>query len=241
MGNGVSAKGRGANVRPANRFATVQLDNELEYLEHDDDAQSELQAIRTKYYPDKSESIVSTNDSPDIHFSYSVNPYRGCAHGCSYCYARPTHEYLGLDAGLDFESKILVKLDAAKLLRDFLNRPQWQCEPIMFSGVTDSYQQAERHFQLTRQCLEVALEARQPVEIITKNSLVTRDLDLLSEMASMDLVRVAISITSNQQELIKRLEPRTSSPESRFRAIEKLASADVPTSVMVAPIIPGLN
>ena len=239
--NSIAPKGRGAAIRPNNRFESVRIENELEYLEHDDDAVNEMRAVRTQYYPDQSESIVSTNNSPDIYFNYSINPYRGCAHGCSYCYARPTHEYLGMDGGIDFETKILVKLNAAALLRDWLNRPSWKCEPIVFSGVTDCYQQAERRFTLTRQCLEVALEARQPVEIITKNALITRDLDLLSELAALNLTRVALSITSLDQELTKRLEPRTSSPDARLGAITKLADAGVPTAVMVAPTIPGLN
>ena len=237
----LSVNGRGSSIRPANRFDAVQLDSELEYLEHDLDAADGLRSVRTRYYPDASKSIVSENKSPDIYFNYSINPYRGCAHGCSYCYARPSHEYLGMDGGLDFESKILVKLDAANLLRDWLNRPSWSCEPIMFSGVTDCYQQAERKFQLTRQCLEVALEAQQPVEIITKNALVTRDIDLLAQLASMNLVRVAVSITSLDQTLTKQLEPRTSSPLARFEAIEQLTAAGVPAIVMVAPVIPGLN
>ncbi len=236
-----SVTGRGSSIRPAKRFDAVQMEAELEYLEHDSDAVDDLRSVPTRYYPDASKSIVSKNDSPDIYFNYSVNPYRGCAHGCSYCYARPSHEYLGMDGGLDFESKILVKLNAAELFRDWLNRLSWSCEPIMFSGVTDCYQQAERQFQLTRQCLDVALEARQPVEIITKNALVTRDLDVLAKLAAMNLVRVAISITSLDQTLTKRLEPRTSSPRARIDAIKKLTAAGVPTIAMLAPVIPGLN
>jgi DNA repair photolyase len=170
-----------------------------------------------------------------------MNPYRGCAHGCSYCYARPTHEYLGLNAGLDFESKIFVKLQAPQLLRDHLASRSWSPEPIMLSGVTDCYQPAERHFRLTRQCLEVALEARQPMCVISKNALVTRDIDVLASMASLRLVSVALSITTLDQSLGRVMEPRTSSPQARLRAISELAAAGIPTTVMVAPVIAGLN
>jgi DNA repair photolyase len=226
---------------PVNRFETVHLERELEYLENDDESFDELRNVRTRYYPDATQSIVATNDSPDVPFSFSINPYRGCSHGCSYCYARPTHEYLGLGAGLDFETKVLVKLDAARLFRAWLCRDSWKPVPIAFSGVTDCYQPAERHFRLTRACLEVAWEARQPIVVITKNSLITRDTDILSQLARHNLVRVAISITSLDQSLIRVMEPRTSCPEARLSAIHHLASADIPVSVMMAPVIPGLN
>jgi DNA repair photolyase len=235
------APGRGSQQNPNNRFAAVQLERELDYLEFDDDAQDEFRTVRTRYYPDATQSIVAQNNSPDVPFNYSINPYRGCAHGCSYCYARPTHEYLGLGAGLDFESKILVKLDAARLFRSWLCRDNWIPEPIAFSGVTDCYQPAERHFRLTRACLEVALEARQPVMLITKNALITRDIDLLAELAKANLVRVAFSMTTLDQSLTRVLEPRTSCPEARLAAIRKLADQAIPVSVMIAPIIPGLN
>lgn len=200
-----------------------------------------LRRLPTEYYPDASQTIVTQNDSPDISFRYSLNPYRGCAHGCSYCYARPSHEYLGFDAGLDFETKVMVKLRAPELLRAWLARPSWVPETIMFSGVTDCYQPGEREFQLTRQCLAVAGETHQPVAIVTKNALVTRDLDLLASMARRNLVHVAVSITSLDQSLTRVMEPRTSSPAARLDAIRQLAAAGVPTQVMVAPVIPGLN
>src|SRR5262249_26363888 len=155
----------------------------------------DLRRVPTEFLPDTSQSIVSENDSPDIPFRYSLNPYRGCEHGCAYCYARPTHEYLGLNAGIDFESKIFVKERAPELFREVLSRDAWRPEPIMFSGVTDCYQPAERKYRLTRGCLEVALAARQPMTIITKNALILRDLDLLREMAARRLTHVAISIT----------------------------------------------
>jgi DNA repair photolyase len=176
-----------------------------------------------------------------VFFRYSVNPYRGCQHGCAYCYARPTHEYLGFSAGLDFETRIIVKHDAPELLRDFLSRPSWQPEEIVFSGVTDCYQPAERQFRLTRQCLAVALECRQPIGIVTKNALVVRDLDLLREMASLGLVQVNVSVTTLDAELARVMEPRTSIPAARLRAMQALSGAGVPVRVLVAPVIPGLN
>jgi DNA repair photolyase len=234
-------RGRGAGLQPANPYLHVLDELDLEHVAEDEEYLASLERPRTRYWVDTSQTIVSENDSPDVGFRYSVNAYRGCAHGCSYCYARPTHEYLGLSAGVDFESKILVKLRAPELLRNWLARPRWKPELIAFSGVTDCYQPCERQFRLTRQCLEVALECRQPVSIITKNALVTRDLDLLSEMASHNLVRVALSITSLRQELTRIMEPRTSSPQARLAALKTLSDAGVSTFMMVAPIIPGLN
>jgi DNA repair photolyase len=233
--------GRGSQIHPPNRFERLRVDEDLEHLEHDEEGASGPRRVPTEYFVDDSQSILSENDSPDIFFRYSLNPYRGCAHGCAYCYARPSHEYLGLNAGLDFESKILVKLRAPALLRDRLADKSWVPEPIMLSGVTDCYQPAERTFQLTRQCLEVAWEARQPMCIVTKNALVTRDVDILAEMAAHRLVHVAISVTTREASLARVMEPRTSHPEARLRAIRELSAAGVPTAVMVAPVIPGLN
>lgn len=240
-GSKLGIKGRGARINPPNRFLPTRLEPDLEHLEHDEDALAALLPAETQYLPDRSQSIVAENDSPDVPFRYSVNPYRGCQHGCSYCYARPTHEYLGFSAGLEFETKILVKHDAARLLRQFLARPSWQAETIVLSGVTDCYQPAERKFCLTRQCLEVALEARQPIGIVTKNALVARDLDLLSEMASLEIVQVLLSVTTLDRELARAMEPRTSTPEARLRTIRVLAEAGVSTGVMIAPVIPGLT
>ena len=235
------AKGRGSQIKPPNRFARIHVEDDFEQLEYDEDFHEELAKVRTEYFVDRSKSIISENNSPDIPFRYSLNAYRGCLHGCSYCYARPTHEYLDLNAGLDFETKIFVKERAPELLQDWLARDAWQPETIMMSGVTDCYQPAERQFELTRRCLRVALDARQPISIITKNALVTRDLDLLSGMAKLHLVRVAISITSLDQSLTRVMEPRTSSPAARLRAIRKLHEARVPVGAMLAPVIPGLN
>ncbi|MEI8019208.1 MAG: PA0069 family radical SAM protein [Schlesneria sp.] len=231
--------GRGAQINPGNRFTRIEYVEDLSDLDTEDAV--DVSRIRTEYFSDLSKSVVSENDSPDVFFRYSVNPYRGCAHGCSYCYARPTHEYLDLSAGLDFQSKIFVKERAPELFRDWLARDRYEPELVMMSGVTDCYQPAERHFQLTRKCLEVALEARQPIAVITKNALVTRDLDLLKPMAERNLISIALSITSLDQALTRVMEPRTSSPTARLRAIRELSDAGIPTHVMVAPIIPSLN
>ncbi len=233
--------GRGAQINPTNRFVAIEVEEDLEYLEHDTDSQGQRTTIRTEYFEDETQSILSENDSPDIPFRYSLNAYRGCAHGCAYCYARPTHEYLGFSAGLDFESKIMVKRQAAELLRKHLMKSSWKPEPIMMSGVTDCYQPAERHFRLTRDCIAVASEFNQPINLITKNALVTRDIDLIATLANRQLARVAISLTSLDQSLTRVLEPRTSSPEARLRAIRELSQAGVPVTVMVAPVIAGLN
>ncbi|MCA9004927.1 MAG: radical SAM protein, partial [Planctomycetaceae bacterium] len=197
----------GSNLNPPNRFESTVVEPDLEQLEWDDEYLSRPRRI--EYLDDHSKSIVTENDSPDLNFRYSVNPYRGCAHGCSYCYARPFHEYLGYNAGLDFETKIMVKRDAPRLFRDFLSRSDWEPELIAFSGITDCYQPAEREFQLTRQCLMVASEANQPVGIVTKNALVVRDLDLLSSMAQRSLINVSLSITTLDPQLAREMEPRT--------------------------------
>lgn len=232
--------GRGAQFNPQNRFERIAVEPDWDHWP-DEEPLATPSRPATEYFVDESRSILSENDSPDIPFRFSVNPYRGCAHGCAYCYARPTHEYFGLSAGLDFETKVFVKTQAPALLRQALADPRWQVEPIMFSGVTDCYQPVERKFELTRQCLEVAWQARQPVCIVTKNALVTRDLDILEKMAKARLVRVAISITTLDQALARDLEPRTSSPLARLRAVGELRRAAVPVLAMVAPVIPGLN
>jgi DNA repair photolyase len=234
--NQTSPRGRGSHLNPPNRFVRLHVELDPEALVED-----EQPAARTEFLRDDARTIVTENVSPDIPFRYSVNPYRGCEHGCSYCYARPTHEYLGLSAGLDFETKILVKERAPDLLREFLARPTWRPEALTLSGVTDPYQPAERHFRLTRGCLEVVAEARQPVSIITKNALVLRDLDLLRDLAREGLVHVNVSVTTLDAALARSLEPRTSTPAARLRAVQALAGAGVPVRVLVAPVIPGLN
>jgi DNA repair photolyase len=236
-----NAKGRGSQINPPNRFGGPHYEADLEHVEHDAEYLEGLHNLPTEYLPDHSRSIVTENESPDIGFRYSINPYRGCSHGCSYCYARPYHEYLGLNAGLDFETKIFVKEDAPDLFREFLGRDKWVPEPVALSGVTDCYQPAERHCRLTRGCLEVAVEARQPMTLITKNALILRDLDLLQNLASENLVHVTMSVTTLDAELARSLEPRTSAPAARLRAVKELSAARVPVRVFVAPVIPGLN
>jgi DNA repair photolyase len=234
--------GRGAVRDLPNRFQKLALDLDPDVVQNDPGAEGEVQPNpKTTFLDDQSDSIISRNDSPDIGFNAGINPYRGCEHGCAYCYARPYHEYLGFSAGLEFETKIVVKRRAAELLRRELSHPKYQPEVLAMSGVTDCYQPAERKFRITRSCLEVLAEFRHPVSIITKNFLVTRDLDLLKELASFDAVHVTLSITTMNADLAARMEPRASSPTHRLRAIELLARACVPVSVNVAPIIPGLN
>jgi DNA repair photolyase len=231
----------GSNIDPPNRFESIHREADLEHLEWDEEHLRALTNRKIDYIDDASRTIVSENTSPDVPFRYSLNPYRGCIHSCAYCYARPGHEYLGFNAGLDFETKIVVKRDAPALFREFLSRKPWKPEPITFSGVTDCYQPAEREFQLTRQCLEVALECRQPVSIVTKNALVLRDLKILEQLAADRLIHVFLSITSLNAELARDMEPRTSIPDARLRAVRTLADARVPVGVLTAPIIPGLN
>ncbi len=226
-------RGRGALENPQVRFE--HLGTEIE-----PDAESP-ERLPTEYYKDSSRSIISTNDSPDIGFDASFNAYRGCEHGCIYCYARPTHEYLGMSCGLDFETKLLVKTDAPELLRKSLNAPSWKPQTLVMSGVTDPYQPAEKKFKITRGCLEALLEFRNPVTIITKNHLVTRDIDILSEMAKYNLARVMVSITTLDKKLARVMEPRASAPSMRLKAIEQLRVAGVSAGVMMAPIIPGLT
>lgn len=231
----------GSNIDPPNRFERIQSTPDFEHLEWDQEYLAERSDRKIEYIADHSRTVVSRNDSPDLNFRFSVNPYRGCVHACSYCYARPSHEFLGYNAGLDFETKIVVKHDAPQLLKAFLARSDWSPEIIAFSGVTDCYQPAEREFLLTRGCLAVAAEANQPIGIVTKNALVVRDLDYLAPMAEKRLASVSISITTLDPALARAMEPRTSIPAARLRAIERLSSAGVPVKVMVSPVIPGLN
>jgi DNA repair photolyase len=234
-------RGRGARLNPPNRFEATHRELDLDQVLGDDEYLESLGRPPTEYLPDESRSIIAKNDSPDVGFEVSFNPYRGCEHGCVYCYARPTHEYLGFSAGLDFESKIMVKYDAPELLRKALGAPSWRPRVLGLSGVTDAYQPVERRLELTRRCLAVLLEFRQAVSIITKNRLVTRDADLLGSLAGHDAAGVFVSITSLDDDLVGRLEPRTTRPAGRLKAIETLADAGVPVGVMVAPIIPGLT
>lgn len=228
-------RGRGAVGNPANRFQPMALERDADWDPAEDPA------VATQYFRDASQSVITFNRSPDIPFNAGVNPYRGCEHGCSYCYARITHEYLGFSAGLDFESRIMVKEDAPELLRRELSAPTWKPQLVAMSGVTDCYQPVERRLQLTRRCLAVFAEFRNPVGIITKNHLVTRDIDWLRELAAHQAVEVNLSVNSLNNELAARLEPRASLPRHRLAAVEALAKAGIPVGVLVAPIIPALN
>ncbi len=231
----------GSQLDPPNPYRRFEALPDPEHWEWDDEHRRETARRPIRYHADQAKSLVVENESPDIPFRYSVNPYRGCAHGCSYCYARNSHEYLGLNAGLDFETEIFVKHDAPRLLREFLARPGWRPEPIIFSGVTDCYQPAEREYRLTRGCLAVARDCGLPISVITKNALVVRDLDLLADMAARGLAEVSLSITTLDVELSRVMEPRTSLPAARLRAVRHLTQAGIPVRVMVAPLIPGLN
>jgi DNA repair photolyase len=230
---GPPLRGRGTGSNPANRF------ERRAFVPDPDPGAAPLP--RTEFLRDAARSIISTNDSPDLGFEAGLNPYRGCEHGCAYCYARPTHEYLGFSAGLDFETKILVKEDAPDLLRRELSSPRWTPKTLALSGVTDPYQPVERRLGLVRRCLEVLAEFRNPVMIVTKNHLVTRDADLLAELARQEAAAAVLSVTTLDADLARTLEPRTSTPARRLEAVRTLAAAGIPTGVNVAPVIPGLT
>lgn len=228
-------RGRGAADNPTGRFESIR------YEPDPDTPPEEQPAPQTQFFRDSSRSLITYNDSPDIPFKASINPYRGCEHGCPYCYARPTHEYLGLSAGLDFESKIFVKEDAPQLLRRELMSPKWQPQLLALSGVTDCYQPIERKLRLTRRCLEVLAEFRNPAGIVTKSALVTRDIDVLAELARHDAAMVFVSITSLDNDLIGKMEPRTARPAARLAALRQLSDAGIPVGVLAAPVVPGLT
>ena len=231
-------RGRGTEHNPTNRFERLAIlpDPDAEIL-----PESEQIQPRTHFFRDSSKSVIAYNSSPDVGFTTSFNPYRGCEHGCIYCYARPTHEYLGFSAGLDFETRIMVKEDAPELLRAEMSKKSWVPQTVSIGGVTDPYQPVERKLRITRKCLEVFLEFKNPATVITKNHLVTRDVDVLASMAKENLTGVFISITTLRKELTQIMEPRTAVPKMRLAAIEALAKAGVPVGVMVAPVIPGLT
>ena len=226
-------KGRGIPYDPPNRFETFHV--EL------DPRDSPGERPRTEFLVDATRTIVARNDSPDLRFGASLNPYRGCEHGCVYCYARPTHEYLGFSSGLDFERRILVKRRAPQLLRQTLSSPSWRPQVIAISGVTDAYQPVERRLMLTRGCLAVLRDFRNPVAIVTKNHLVTRDIDILAELARHRCVHVWVSVTTLRNDLQRVMEPRTSVPGRRLAAIRCLSEAGIPVGAFVAPLIPGLT
>jgi DNA repair photolyase len=227
-------RGRGSAVNPKSRFESIELVPEPSDVD-------EVSSPDTQFFTDSSKTIIVYNDSPDVGFDASVNPYRGCEHGCVYCYARPTHEYLGFSAGLDFETKIMVKEQAPELLRKELSDPKWQPQVLAMSGVTDCYQPVEKKLQLTRRCLEVLLEFRNPVAIVTKNYLVTRDIDILSELALFQCAAVFISLTTLDPKLSGVMEPRASRPARRLAAITTLSQAKIPVGFLLAPMIPALT
>ncbi len=224
-------RGRGAASDPANRFTRLQAVPD----------EGPPERAETLYLRDDARSVISRNASPDIPYEQSLNPYRGCEHGCAYCYARTYHEYLGFSAGLDFETRILVKEDAGQLLRHEISRRGYRPTPLDLSGVTDPYQPVERRLGITRACLEVLAESRHPVLIVTKNAAVTRDLDLLGQLAAHQAAFVWLSLISLDEALLRRLEPRTSGPRARLEAVAKLAAAGVPCGVLIAPVVPGLT
>jgi DNA repair photolyase len=229
-------RGRAASDNPANRFAATALEPWPIDLPLDDAG-----PIKTVFYKDRAKSILARNESPDIPFRWDVNPYRGCEHGCIYCYARPSHEWLGWSAGLDFESRIVVKPEAPELLRAEVSRKRWKREPVCMSGNTDCYQPVERVLGLTRACLEVLRDADNPVLLITKNALITRDLDILEALSARRLVSVTISVTTLDPSLAQVMEPRASAPTKRLDAVAALAARGIPVGVNVSPVIPGLT
>jgi DNA repair photolyase len=232
--------GRGTTENPANRYEPIHVELDADPdLAPDEDGGPRRPP--TLFYRDTSKTILAENQSPDVGFRFSLNPYRGCEHGCCYCYARPTHEYLGFSAGLDFERRIMVKDDAPALLRRTFVSPRWEPQVVALSGNTDCYQPVERKLGITRRCLEVFTEFRNPVSAITKSALVARDADLFAELARHGAAQVFLSVTTLDPELARRMEPRAARPDRRIEAIATLAAAGVPVGVMVAPIIPGLN
>ncbi|CAN5758278.1 PA0069 family radical SAM protein [soil metagenome] len=263
-------RGRGTGLALTNRFESVAISIDGEYVDHAlaaevaernaeraaglhegeqdgrapvtlQDILDEETKVTTRVFVDQTKSVIVRVDSPDLGMQWSLNPYRGCEHGCIYCYARPGHEYLGLNCGIDFETKVFAKPNAPELLRRELAKPGWKAESISVSGVTDCYQPIERTLRITRACMEVMLACRQPVTIVTKNHLVTRDIDLFREFARWNGVRVALSLTSLDADLARKMEPRASTPRDRLRAMRELADAGVPVTVMTAPLIPALN
>lgn len=236
MENNRPLHGRGAQINPNNRFQKSERINDSFWIDELPEADKKTEIIFTQ-----AKTIVNPVKSPDLGFDYNMNPYQGCEHGCVYCYARNTHEYWGYSAGTDFEQKILVKQNAANLLVEFLSRKNYEVKPIMLSGNTDCYQPIERKLQLTRSLLEVCLEARQPLGLVTKNALIIRDIDILGEMAKQNLVYVMISITGTDEKIRGMLEPRTSTYKNRLLTIKKLTDIGIPTGVIMSPVIPGIN
>jgi DNA repair photolyase len=239
--NKLKIRGRGTSINPPNRFEKLHIEETVDIYDERDYENDAERKIETVFFKDHSKSAISVNNSPDIPFDYSFNPYRGCEHGCVYCYARPTHEFLGFSSGIDFETKIMVKENGPDLLRKAFEKKSYVPKFIMFSGDTDCYQPVERKLKITRKALKVCLEYRNPVSIITKNSLIIRDIDILGEMAKLNLISVMLSITTLDKKMVSRVEPRTASPERKLITIEKLAEAGIPVGINIAPVIPGLT
>ena len=233
-------RGRGANLNPKNRFEKLSVED-FSFDDWSDFEEPEINNLPTEYFVDESKTVIAKNDSYDVGFAYSFNPYRGCEHGCIYCYARPTHEYLGFSSGVDFETKIMVKPKAAFLLEQEFKKKNYRPDIIIFSGNTDCYQPVEKKLQITREALKVCLKYGNPVGVITKNALIQRDVDVLKEMTELGIVSVTISVTTLDKDLARKMEPRTSTPEMRLKTIETLARNNIPVGVNVAPVIPGLN
>jgi len=238
---GAAERGRGATFNPGNRFrreAREACDDGWTRADDDDAAPPKLKTVVTIQ---RTRTIIARNDSPDIPFTQSINPYQGCEHGCVYCYARPSHAYLDLSPGLDFESRLFAKPDAAALLRAEMAKPGYVCDPIALGSNTDPYQPIEREWQVTRQILEVLAEHEHPFTIVTKSALVERDVDLIAPMAAKHMARVYVSITTLDRDLARTLEPRAPAPPRRLAAIRTLANAGIPVGVLAAPVIPQLN
>ncbi|MBC7834367.1 MAG: PA0069 family radical SAM protein [Phycisphaerales bacterium] len=234
-------RGRGAGLNPGNRFETIRLHVLGEHLEEVLSENPDGTQVRTQVYTDTSRTIINPVDSPDIGFKWTINPYRGCEHGCIYCYARPGHEMLGMSSGLDFETKIVAKRDGPELLREALMKPFWKGENIVMSGVTDPYQPVEAKLRITRRIIEVCCEFNQPLSFITKNHLITRDIDLFKRLAEHGAVSAAISITTLDPRTTRIMEPRASTPRDRLATVRELSAAGIPVHVMVAPIVPGIT
>lgn len=228
--------GRGTRRNPENRYERLHVE-----MDAAEGAEWGEPREPTLFYRDASKHVLAKNDSPDVGFCSSLNPYRGCEHGCVYCYARPTHEYLSFSAGLDFERRIMVKADAPERLRAALSSPRWQPQTVALSGNTDCYQPVERRLRLTRRCLEVFCEFRNPVSVVTKSALVARDVDLLGELAGHEAAQVLVTLTTLDADLARRMEPRAANPERRLETVAALRAAGIPVGVMIAPVIPGLT
>lgn len=241
MNSRSTIKGRGAQLNVHNRFFEMSHEIRDDFLEHCRKEDEQADNNKTLYLEVFPKTIINKVDSPDVGMMYSMNPYQGCEHGCIYCYARNSHEFWGYSAGLDFERRILVKKDAPKLLEERIKKKTWKAQPIVMSGNTDCYQPAEKQFKITRECLKVFLKYKHPVSVITKNTLILRDLDILKELANDGLISVNISITSLQEETRRVLEPRTATTLKRLETVKTLSENGIPVNVMLAPIIPSIN